>query len=129
MYQAVRHTNNWGTTFYNVSREEYKVLADEINKKLHRNSEGFFDKYQLVLLNPTPRWEFENLHVDRRSGLPSSEMHNAILSNFFYALSRVACTRRLCTLGINSSRTSRKTDKQLSEGCTIMYKKSLEEYV
>ena len=127
VYQAVCHTNNWGTTYYNVSREEYKVLADEINKKLHRGSEGFFDKYQLVLLNPTPRWEFENLHVDRRSGLPSSEMHNAMLSNFFYALSRVACTRRICTLGIHSSRTSRKTDKQLGEGCTIMYKKTIEE--
>ena len=41
LFQAVSHTNLWGTTYYNITREEYKFLADEINRKLHRGAEGF----------------------------------------------------------------------------------------
>ena len=85
MYQAVQHTNLWGTTYYGVTRDEYKQLSDEINKKLHKCTEDMFQKFQVVMFNPTPKWKFEGLHVDRRSGLPCPEIHNLMLRNFFIA--------------------------------------------
>ena len=126
VFQAVCHTNLWGTTYYNITRKEYKLLADAINKKLHKGAEVFFDKYQLILLNPTPRWTLDGLHVDKRTGLPNPEVHSEMLKNFFYALARVACTRRICTLGINSSRNNRHTDKQLTDGCAVLFKKAFD---
>ena len=126
-HQAVQHTNLWGTTYYNVTREEYKILADLINKKLHKSTESYFNKYQMVLINPTPKWEFEDLHVDRHSGLPSKDMHLELLGIFFHVIARVFCTRPICTLGMGASRKSRKVDEQLHEGCNILYKKLMEE--
>ena len=80
-----------------------------------------FDKYQLVLLNPTPKWKFEDLHVDRKSGLPHSGIHQEMLANFCYCLARLTCNRRICTLGVNSSRMSRIVEEQLMGGCTRIY--------
>ena len=80
-------------------------------------------KFQVVLLNPTPKWRFEGLHVDKRSGLPCPEIHNEMLHNFFYCLARVACNRRICTLGGNASRANRNIKEQLNEGCAMLYKR------
>ena len=90
-------------------------------KKLHKMSEVFFGKFQLVLLKPTPRWVYDDLHVDKRSGLPSTEVHHEMLTNFFYALARVVCDRKVCTLGINSSRNNRSPDSHLNSGCAELY--------
>ena len=121
IYNAVQHTNLWGTTYYNISREDYKYISDNVNKKLHNCKNVMFDKYQLVLLNPTPKWKFEDLHVDRKSGLPHSGIHQEMLANFCYCLARLVCNRRICTLGINSSWTSRIVEKQLMGGCSRIY--------
>ena len=123
MFQAVQHTNLWGTTYYNITRDEYKKLSDEVNKKLHKYSEEMYYKFQVVLLNPTPKWRFEGLHVGKRSGLPCPEIHNEMLHNFFYCLARVACNRRICTLGGNASRANRNIKDQLNEGCAMLYKR------
>ena len=80
-----------------------------------------FDKFQVVMLNPTPKWRYENLHVDKRSGLPYSDIHQQMLANSFYCLVRVACNRKICTLGVNASRASRDIDAQLHEGCAMLY--------
>ena len=75
IYNAVQHTNLWGTTYYNVTRESYKYISDSINKKLHNCKTLMFEKYQLVMFNPTPKWRFGDLHVDRKSGLPYPDIH------------------------------------------------------
>ena len=124
--QVVQHTNLWGTSYHNITRKEYKELADDINKKLHKMSEIFFGKFQLVLLKPTPRWVYGDLHVDKKSGLPSAEVHHEMLTNFFYALARVNCDRKVCTLGINSSRNSRTPDSQINSGCAVLYQNTLD---
>ena len=41
IYQTVQHQNLWGTNYYNVTRDEYKTLADTINKKLIISFIGF----------------------------------------------------------------------------------------
>ena len=121
VFNAIQHTNLWGTTYYNITREEYKYISDNVNKKLHNLGNVMFDKFQLILLNPTPKWKFEGLHVDRKSGLPHSDMHREMLSNFCYCLARLVCNRRICTLGINSSWKSRVVERQLVGGCSRIY--------
>ena len=111
----------WGTTYYNITREDYKYISDSINKKLHNCKTLMFDKYQMVVLNPTPKWRFQDLHVDRKSGLPHPDIHQEMLANFFFCLARIACNRRICTLGINSSRSSRVVEDQLQGGCAKIY--------
>ena len=68
--EATQHTNLWGTTYYNITRDQYKRVSDDVNKRLHNNKNEFFSKFQLILMNPTPKWRFEGLHVDVASGLP-----------------------------------------------------------
>ena len=123
--QVIQHTNLWGTSYHNVTRKEYKELADDINKKLHSMAEILFGKFQLVLLKPTPRWVYGDLHVDRKSGLPSNDIHQEMLSKFFFALGRVMCDRKVCTLGVNSSRNMRSPDTHLNSGCAILYQNTL----
>ena len=79
IYQTVQHTNLWGTTYYDITREFYKQVSDEINKKLHKCKEEMFNKFQVMMFNPTPKWRFEDLHVDKRSGLPYPEIHQQML--------------------------------------------------
>ena len=126
-FQTVQHQNLWGTNYYNVTRDEYKKLADAINTKLHKGAEIFFDKYQLVLLKPTPKWRSGDLHINRQSGLPMADMHNEIIRNFLFALARIHCDRRICTIGINCSRTGRNPDKHLKAGCVTLYNKAVED--
>ena len=121
IYQTVQHTNLWGTTYYGITREFYKHISDEINRKLHSCKAEMFNKFQVVMFNPTPKWSFEDLHVDKRSGLPYPEIHHQMLQIFFYCLSRFVCNRKICTLGVNASRASRNIDEQLYEGCTMLY--------
>ena len=119
MEEVKAHGNMWGTDFYNISREQYKSLADDVNKRLHKIRGEFFINYKVVLMNPTPRWRFAGLHVDLASGLPYPELHRAMLDNFFFMLGRVACQRRLCTMGIHANNKSKHTDNQLSGGCMV----------
>ena len=126
--QTVQHTNLWGTTYYGITREFYKQVSDEINKRLHNCKVEMFNKFQVIMLNPTPKWSFEGLHVDGRSGLPHPEIHQKMLQNFFYCLARVVCNRRICTLGNNACRSSRNIDEQLFEGCTMLYMRDMREH-
>ena len=115
--QVEAHHNMWGTHFYNITRPQYKSLADSVNKNLQKIRNEFFINYRVVLMNPVPRWRFAGLHVDLASGLPYPELHRAMLQNFFFLLGRVTCQRQLCTMGIKANSKSKHTDGQLFGGC------------
>ena len=80
-----------------------------------------FDKFQVVMFNPTPKWRFEDLHVDKRSGLPYPEIQQQMLKKYFIVYLELYVTEKICTLGVNASRASRKIDEQLHEGCAMLY--------
>ena len=111
--QVIQHENLWGTSWYPIKREFYKICSDEINKRLHAGKQSMFEKYQMVFLNPTPRWEFEDIHVCRKSGLPLPEFHNLMIRNFLFCISRAVCDQKFCTIGVNSSRSKRETNSLL----------------
>ena len=123
--QAVQvHSDLWGTSYHDMKREVYKRVADGINNRLHASKRMMFDKYNVVLLQPTPRWMFDGLHVNRRSGLPDKYTHDKMLGNFLYCLARVCCNKKICTLGIHSKK-YKETDKFLHEGCAKVYLKEI----
>lgn len=122
--QVIQHENLWGTSWYLIDRQFYKICSDEINKRLHAGKQSMFEKYQMVLLNPTPRWDFEDIHVCRKSGLPLPEFHNLMIWNFLFCISRAVCDQKFCTIGVNSSRSKRETNSLLYEGCVYMYEKA-----
>ena len=119
--QVIQHENLWGTSWYPIKREFYKVCSDEINKRFHKEKQSMFEKYQMIFLNPTPRWEFEDVHVCRKSGLPLPELHKKFIQNFLYCIARAVCDHKFCTIGVNSSRSKRDTNSLLHEGCVFMY--------
>ena len=119
--QAVKvHKDLWGTSYHNITRDVYKRTADGINKRLHGAKNVMFDMYKCVFFQPTPRWMFKGLHVDSKTGLPDSNAHDIMLRNFLYCLSRACCNKKICTLGIHSTK-YRDTDKILHEGCAKVY--------
>ena len=120
-FQAVQpHKDFWGTSYHDMTRENYKRIADNVNKRLHTCKTQMYDKFHVVLMQPTPRWMFDGLHVDSKSGLPDVYTHDKMLGNFLYCLARVCCNRRICTLGIHSNK-YKDTDKFLHEGCASVY--------
>ena len=83
-YQAVQHSNLYGTTWYNITRQEYKEISDKVNMKLHHWKLAMFNAFGVTLLDPTPKWRFEGLHVERHSGLPPRDYHIELLQNYFF---------------------------------------------
>ena len=117
--QTRRHSDNFGTNYCTYTRQQYKILSDSVNHKLHKSAEFLFSKFNCLLINPTPRWEFQGTHVDPRSGMPFK--HQDMLKNFFNVMGRVVCQRRFCTLGPLSTRNNRRADEHLVQGCLKAY--------
>ena len=111
-----RHSKNFGTNYCTYTRSEYKILSDVVNHKLHKSSELLFNKFNCLLINPTPRWEFQGSHVDPRTGLPY--LHQVMVNSFFSVVGRIMCERRFCTLGPLSTRNIRRADDHLVHGCS-----------
>ena len=120
--QTRRHSENFGTNYCTYTRQEYKILSDCVNHKLHKSSEFLFSKFNCLLVNPTPRWEFQGSHVDPRTGMPF--LHQEMLKNFFMVMGRICCERRFCTLGPLSTRNNRRADDHLLHGCLKEYTNS-----
>ena len=120
--QTRQHSKNFGTNYCTYTHSEYKILSDVVNHKLHKGSELLFNKFNCLLINPTPRWEFQGSHVDPRTGLP--HFHQEMFKNYFSIMGRIMCERRFCTLGFMSTRTNRKADNHLIHGCLKEYANS-----
>ena len=127
MEQVEQHSKYWGTSYYNIKREFARDVGNEINRRLHGLEGRMFDTYQVVLLNPTPRWHYQGLGVDLRSGLPFPTRHREILGIFLFSISRVCCEKRACGMGYFSSRRMREVDQQLTGGCTRIYQELLKQ--
>ena len=124
--QAVQvHKDLWGSSYHDISRDTYKRTADSINRRLHTAKNIMFEKYKCVLFQPTPRWKFSGLHVDSKTGLPDNNTHDLMLKNFLFCLSRACCTKKICTLGIYSTKFMA-TDKILHEGCAKTYLREID---
>ena len=121
--QTKQHSKNFGTNYCTYTRSEYKILSDVVNHKLQKSSELLFNKFNCLLINPTPRWEFQGRHVDPRTGLP--HFHQVMIKNYFSVVGRIMCKRRFCTLGPLSTRNNRKADNHLVHGCLTEYANSV----
>ena len=63
-----------------------------------------FDRYKVVFFQLTPRWIFNDLHVDSKTGLPDRNPWYNVNEFFCTILSHACCNKRICTLCIHSTK-------------------------
>ena len=47
------HTEFWGTSYHNITRDFAREVGNEINRRLHLCEQEMFGKYYCLILNPT----------------------------------------------------------------------------